>query len=208
MTIDEARALYARHSGGDASHYDAFGIAQISDYFEDASPADKAAIWDLFVTFALEGDRGELSLARRFLFNKAAPAAHYTPMVQAATSGNHPNQAGIEAILGAWPANLGDADRAALTQTFLADPVAHFSLAPNLVRKEPRGPAWDAYAAALEQIEDLQILAAGYEAASLASRQFDYATIIARRPPELVRALAPLLPSDASEHVLKVAGVS
>jgi len=207
MTLEEARAIYASHSGGDIDRYNGSGLAGITEAFYDASGAEKRRIWEVFFTFALAGDEAEASLARHFLFNNAAPADAYAPLVAAVRAGGHPNLATIEAILGAWPANLDDADRAALTQMFVANPVAHFALAGNLVRKEPRGPAWDAFALALDQVSDMNSLVGGYESASLAARQYDYALILAKRDPALLSELAPLLPSGVGEQLLRSAGL-
>ncbi len=208
MSIDQARALYARHSGGDAERWDAFGLAGITEHFYRASPSERTQVWEAFIAFALEGDVFETSLAERFLANNAAPAAMYGPLVAAVSAGGHRNQSAIESILGASSTNLDDADRATLTRVFIANPVAHFGLAGNLVRRDPRGPAWDAFARALAQVTDVSGLIAGYEAATLARREPDYAGILATRPPEQLRELAPLLPSGAGDQLLQAAGLA
>lgn len=207
MDIQAAREFYAAHSAGEQYLWDASGLAQMTDLFQGGDAAAQATIWEVFEAFALGGDPVETRLAHNFFANNPPPPALYGRLAAAVLAG-HPKSAALEEMLGGWGARLNDADRKALTDLFVADPVAHFALAGNLVKVEPRGRAWDAYAAALTRLQDADdatALAAGFEAACLAGREGDYFASFIGRTRALVDAVAERLPSGEGDRLKAVA---
>lgn len=203
MDIQTAREFYAAHSAGEQYLWDASGLAQMTDLFLAGDAAAQATIWEVFEAFALAGDPVETRLAHNFFANNPPPPSTYGKLVGALVAG-HPKQAALEEMLGGWGARLDDADRAALTDLFVADPVAHFALAGNLVKIDPRGRAWDAYTTALGRLQDAgdaNALAAGFEAACLAMREAEYFAAFVGRPRALVDAVAERLPSGEGDRL-------
>lgn len=204
MDIQAAREFYAAHSAGEQYLWDASGLAQMTDLFQAGDATAQATIWEVFEAFALAGDPVETRLAHNFFANQPPPTAVYGRLVAAVLAG-HPKQAALEEMLGGWGARLEPADRKALTDVFVADPVGHFALAGNLVKNEPRGGAWDAYLAALTRLDDPNVLAAGFEAACLAGREADYFAAFVGRERALVDAVAERLPSGEGERLVAAA---
>lgn len=205
MDIEAARAYYAARSGGERYRHDASGIEQISDVFDAGNDAVRAEIWEVFATFASDGDDGEAYMAKNFFANATPPEAIYGRFVAIVAAGTSPGTAVLERILGGSRTRLSAADRQTLTALFAADPVGHFALAGNLVMMEPRGQVWDAYVSALARIEDPAVLASGFEAACLAQREADYYAAFAGRPGALIDAVAERLPSGGEGDRLKAA---
>ncbi len=201
MDIQAARAFYAANSADERYVHDASGLAQVSDLFKAADAAGRDQIWDVFAAFALEGDRLDTIMAANFFANNPPPERVYATLVAAVLAGTHLNAAALERIVGDPRARLADADRQALTALFVADPGAHFTLSPTLVKHAPSGPTWDAYIAALKTMTDPALLAYGLEGACYAMREDDYFAAFIGRDAALIDAVAERLPSGEGDRL-------